>query len=57
MKKKSRFVNKEILYLFMFIIIKDNNASTICETVDTLINNKILIKNTFDECFFHNKKE
>ena len=41
----------------MFIVLRNNNASIICEIVDILINNKVLIKNTFDECFSHNKKK
>ena len=41
----------------MFIILKNNNISIIDEIVDALINNKILTKNIFDECFFYNKKE
>ena len=41
----------------MFIVLRENNALIICEIVDTLINNKILTKSTFDKCFFYNKKE
>ena len=41
----------------MFIILKKNNALITYEIVDTLINNKILTRNTFDECFSHNKKK
>ena len=41
----------------MFIILRESNALITCEIVNTLINNKILTRNTFDECFFHNKKE
>ena len=41
----------------MFAALKKSNALIICEIVDTLINNKVLIKDIFDECFFHDKKE
>ena len=40
----------------MFVILKSNNALIICEIVDALMNNKVLTKRTFDECFSHNKK-
>ena len=41
----------------MFIVLKKNNTSIICEIVNTLINNKVLTKNIFNECFFYNKKK
>ena len=41
----------------MFATLKKNNASATCEIVDALINNKVLARNTFDECFSHNKKK
>ena len=41
----------------MFIILRNNNVSIIYEIVDILINNKVLIKDIFDKCFFYNKKE
>ena len=57
MKKKSRFVNKKWLYLFMLIAFKENNTLIICEIVDASMNNKVLTRNTFNECFSYNKKE
>ena len=41
----------------MLAVLRDNNASIIYEIVDILINNKVLTRNTFDECFFYNKKK
>ena len=41
----------------MFIVLRENNVLIIYEIVDTLINNKVLTKNIFDKCFFHDKKE
>ena len=41
----------------MFVILKNNNASIICEIVDALMNNKVLMRDIFDECFFYDKKE
>ena len=41
----------------MFVVLKENSVSVTCEIVDILINNKVLTRNTFDKCFFYNKKK
>ena len=50
-------MNKKWLYLFMLVVLKGNNALIICEIVNALMNNKVLAENTFDECFFYDKKK